>query len=97
MLSIPTTTSRFGDLSPLDAMQASQMDFSLFQIGTRNPQGTPLQSPSGSVSKLDLKAPGKARREYEQGYRLLNAEGSAGCGGALNKIDRHLSEFCGSA
>jgi Ca-activated chloride channel family protein len=85
MLSIPTATSRFGDLSPLDAMQASQMDFSLFQIGTRNPQGTPLQSPSGSVSKLDLKASGKARREYQQGYRLLMRKDLQGAVGHLTK------------
>jgi len=32
---------------------------------------SPLEGPSGSVSKLDLKAPGKARREYEKGYQLL--------------------------
>jgi len=33
---------------------------------------SPLESASGSVSKLDLKAPRKARREYEKGYRLLS-------------------------
>jgi Ca-activated chloride channel family protein len=32
---------------------------------------SPLESPNGSLSKLDLKAPGKARREYEKGYQLL--------------------------
>ncbi len=32
---------------------------------------SPLEGPSGSVSKLDLKAPGKARREFEKGYQLL--------------------------
>ena len=32
---------------------------------------SPLESASGSVSKLDLKAPRKARREYDKGYRLL--------------------------
>jgi VWFA-related protein len=30
-----------------------------------------LESPTGSLSKLDLKAPWKARREYEKGYQLL--------------------------
>jgi len=32
---------------------------------------SPLENPNGSLSKLDLKAPGKARREYEKGYQLL--------------------------
>lgn len=32
---------------------------------------SPLEDPAVSVSKLDLKAPGKARREYDKGYRLL--------------------------
>src|SRR4029077_19593650 len=30
-----------------------------------------MQSPSALLSKLDLKAPGKARREYDKGYQLL--------------------------
>jgi len=30
-----------------------------------------LESPNGSLSKLDLKAPWKARRQYEKGYQLL--------------------------
>ena len=33
---------------------------------------SPLQNPAISVSKLDLKAPAKARREYDQGLQLLN-------------------------
>lgn len=32
---------------------------------------SPLEDPKISVSKLDLKAPGKARKEYEQGMQLL--------------------------
>jgi len=32
---------------------------------------SPLESPTGSVSKLDLQAPTKARREYDKGYQLL--------------------------
>ena len=45
------------------------MDSNLWQINTQIK--SPLDSPNGSLSKLDLKAPGKARREYEKGYRLL--------------------------
>ncbi len=32
---------------------------------------SPLETPGGSLSKLDLKAPGKARKEYDKGYQLL--------------------------
>ena len=71
LLNIPTGQNRFGAPIPLDAIQAGQLDFDLFTIGTRNPDGTPLESPSGSVSKLDLKAPGRAQQEYHKGYQLL--------------------------
>lgn len=66
------TISGPGDrFAPMDAVQNSRMDFNLFLLGSRDSHTTDLQSPSGSVSKLDLKAPGKARREYEQGYQRL--------------------------
>lgn len=45
------------------------MDQSLWLINGQN--RSPLESSNGSLSKLDLKAPGKARREYEKGYQLL--------------------------
>jgi len=32
----------------------------------------PLEDPTLAVSKLDLKAPGKARKEYERAFKLLN-------------------------
>jgi Ca-activated chloride channel family protein len=41
---------------------------------------SPLEDLGGSTSKLDLKAPGKARREFEKGYQLLmrkNHQGAA--------------------
>ena len=72
VLSLPSSTGKFGGtVTELDAFQASQMDFNFFQIDSKNRNTTPLQTPGGSVSKLDLKSPRKARREYEQGYRLL--------------------------
>jgi VWFA-related protein len=46
-------------------------DSNLFLINSQNADLSSLQTPSGSVSKLDLKAPGKARHEYEKGYQLL--------------------------
>lgn len=44
-------------------------DQSLWLINGAN--RSPLESSNGSLSKLDLKAPGKARHEYEKGYQLL--------------------------
>ncbi|MGC1453169.1 MAG: tetratricopeptide repeat protein, partial [Candidatus Sulfotelmatobacter sp.] len=38
---------------------------------TTNAQNHTFESPSASLSKLDLKAPGKARHEYDKGYQLL--------------------------
>ena len=70
-LTIPQTTSGFGMVASLDAMQTAQMDTNFFRIGTQNASVTPLESASGSVSKLDLKAPWKAQREYDKGYRFL--------------------------
>lgn len=55
----------------MDALQSTRMDFEIFRIDGHDPNKTPLQNPSGSVSKFDLKAPGKARKEYQKGYQLL--------------------------
>src|SRR5579863_1402121 len=71
LLNITSPVSGYGNRSSMDAVQASGLDFNLLQIGLQNPDGSPLQSPSGSVSKLDLKAPGKAQQEYHKGYQLL--------------------------
>jgi VWFA-related protein len=68
VINIPTAGDRF---APLDAMQTSRMDLNLLLIGSRDSRTTDLQSPSGSISRLDLKAPGKARHEYDEGYQLL--------------------------
>jgi tetratricopeptide (TPR) repeat protein len=72
VFSAPASTNRFGTMPVLDAIQTTRMDSNLFLINSRS-SGTnsPLQAPSGSISKLDLKSPGKARREYEKGYQLL--------------------------
>ncbi|HUD23256.1 MAG TPA: VWA domain-containing protein [Acidobacteriaceae bacterium] len=70
-LNIPPQSDAYGNMNPVDVMQASQLQFNMFLIDSRDPHRTDLQTPSGSVSKLDLKSPTKARQEYEQGYRLL--------------------------
>ena len=54
------------------------MDFNFFTINGQNAGTTSLQTPSGSVSALDLKAPGKAQREYEKGYQLLMRKDAQG-------------------
>jgi len=55
----------------VDAIQGAQMDFNLFTINTRDENGSLVQSPTASVSQLDLKAPGKAHREYAKGFQFL--------------------------
>jgi Ca-activated chloride channel homolog len=72
VFSVPISTNRFGTMTSLDAIQTTKIDTNVFMLNSRNRDTTsPLQAPSGSISKLDLKAPGKARREYEKGYQLL--------------------------
>jgi Ca-activated chloride channel family protein len=72
VFSMPTGgNDRFTSAVALDGIQSAQMDFNLFQINTQSPDGTPLQSRSNSISRLDLKAPGKAQREYDRGYQFL--------------------------
>jgi Ca-activated chloride channel homolog len=72
VFSTPASTSRFGTMPSLDAIQTTRIDSNVFLINSQNPgTNSPLQAPSGSISKLDLKSPGKARREYQKGYQLL--------------------------
>lgn len=52
-------------------ISSEQMGNNLWSLVNEGQNRSPLESPSGSVSKLDLKAPGKARHEYEKGYKLL--------------------------
>jgi VWFA-related protein len=77
VMSIPS--SGFGNIgtpgisgSPigLGLIDSMSMTNNLFTM-TTNAQNNSNQSPSASVSKLDLKAPWKARREYDKGYQLL--------------------------
>jgi VWFA-related protein len=90
VLNIPTSSDRFGNATSLDEIQTSQLQFNLFLIGSRDPHLTEVQNPSGSVSKLDLKSPGKARREYEQGYRLLMRNDARG---AVEHLARSIAIY----
>ena len=55
--------------SALNLVQTTMMDGNLFTINTQ--ARSPLETPSGALSKLDLKAPGKAKHEYDKGYQFL--------------------------
>ena len=70
VLTFPSSPNRFNDAS-MEAITSAQLDLNLFTINSRDENGSPVQSPSASISQLDLKAPGKARREYDKGFQLL--------------------------
>jgi Ca-activated chloride channel homolog len=55
-----------GGTAPFDTNRAYMM------MLQRTFDKDPLEDPSLAVSKLDLKAPGKARKEYERAFKLLN-------------------------
>ena len=64
-------------------MWSGQVALDLWAIASAPKSRSPLQSPSGSVSKLDLEAPDKARREYARGYELLMRKDLQGAVGHL--------------
>jgi Ca-activated chloride channel family protein len=92
VLSFPTNANFSGSI-PLSTMQSAQMDLNLFTINGVNGNRTPLETPSGSVSKLDLKAPGKARREYLRGYQLLMQKDFQGAVEHLTKSTEMYPNF----
>src|SRR5581483_6093067 len=93
-LSLPESGNRFGNaLGSIDAIQRGRMDFDILTINGSNRDRTPLQSPSGSVSALDLKAPGKAQREYHKGYQCLQRKDLQGAVEHLTKAIDLYSSF----
>jgi Ca-activated chloride channel family protein len=79
-------SSKFGVATSIDAIGSAQIDGNLFLINSQTGGATsPLQAPSGSVSKLDLKAPAKAQHEYAKGYQLLMKKDSQGAIAHLTK------------
>jgi hypothetical protein len=70
IMSIPS--SGYGGVTGLPTslgpISAGQMTNDLWAISSNH---SPLESPRGALSKLDLKAPWKARRAYEKGYQFL--------------------------
>jgi Ca-activated chloride channel family protein len=72
VLSLPTAGGgKFTGAIDMGPLQSAQMNSNIFTINGQYPNNTPLAGPSGSISMLDLKAPGKARREYNKGYQFL--------------------------
>lgn len=69
-MSIPSSNT--GDLrglpGSLGLTSTEQFTNDLWAISSLH---SPFESLRGSLSKLDLEAPGKARREFEKGYQLL--------------------------
>ena len=70
VLNFPTSPMGSGAMAA-NAILGAEMDFNIFTVNTQDPNGSQVQSLSAAVSKLDLKAPGKAQREYEKGFQLL--------------------------
>jgi tetratricopeptide (TPR) repeat protein len=56
-------------------------------------QSTYPETPSNSVSRLDLKAPGKARREYAKGFQLMNKKEYPGAIESLTRAVAIYPEF----
>lgn len=77
----------------LDQIQTGQMSFDIFTVNSANGNGSTVQSLSASVSKLDLKAPGKAQREYEKGYQLLMRKDWQGAIAHLGAATTIYSDF----
>jgi Ca-activated chloride channel family protein len=70
VLSFPgSSSSGITNSATLNLVQVSLNDSNLWLINSAN--RSPLEGRTGSISKLDLKAPGKAQREFEKGYQLL--------------------------
>jgi VWFA-related protein len=65
VLSLPSN----GWTNTVGLIQSTALSSNLWTLNGQN--HSPLETPNGSVSKLDLKAPGKALRAYEKGYQFL--------------------------
>jgi Ca-activated chloride channel homolog len=71
VFTLPSSGGKFaGQMTSPSATEAVGIDTNIFRINTQNANNV-LENPSSTVSKLDLKAPGPARREFEKGYQLL--------------------------
>jgi len=89
LFSVPSQGDKFGGgLPSLSALQTARMGSTIFKFNT--PGVSSLESPDNSVSKLDLKAPGNARKEYGKGYvQLLRKD----LQGAIDHLTRAVSIY----
>ncbi|HET8823898.1 MAG TPA: VWA domain-containing protein [Terriglobales bacterium] len=67
------TNTRSGT-APFDVSPAGLTQLNSRMLTWSDQQNSPLQNPSLLSSKLDAKAPAKARRAFEKGYELLYAK-----------------------
>jgi Ca-activated chloride channel homolog len=89
LFSVPSQGDKFGGgLTSLSALQTAKMDSAIFQFNT--PESSPLESSESSISRLDLKAPGSARREYQRGYLQLMRKNLQG---AIDHLARATSIY----
>ncbi len=99
-MSIPS--SAFGDMGTatssgtpvgIGTLSSEQMTNDLWWLNGQQSGGSPLSSPMGSVSALDLKAPGKARKEFAKGYQLLMRKDYSGAVASLTAAIAIYSDF----
>lgn len=88
--SIDTTVALGGSSIMPGLTSVEQMTNNLWAITGAGRNRSPLENPSGALSKLDLKAPGKARKEYSKGYQLLMQKDYAG---AVEHLTEAISQY----
>jgi Flp pilus assembly protein TadD len=74
---LPGVGTRPASTTSTTAFDPTEIDVWMREHDSQQRRGQ-LESPSESVSKLDLKAPGAARREYEKGLQLLMRKNFSG-------------------
>ena len=87
LLSGPSDGDKFGGITSLGALQTAKLDSAIFQYNT---SGASVLQSSLIVSKLDLKAPGNARKEYDKGFQLLMRKDLRG---AIDHLSRAASLY----
>src|SRR5579863_564607 len=87
LFSAPPEGDKFGGLTSLSSLQNATLDSAIFKY---NSPGTSVLQSSLLVSKLDLKAPGNARKEYDKGFQLLMRKDSRG---AIEHLSRAVAVY----
>jgi Ca-activated chloride channel homolog len=87
LFSAPSNSDKFGGITSLGALQTAKLDSAIFQY---NSAGASVLESSLTVSKLDLKAPGNARKEYDKGFQLLMRKDLQG---AIDHLARAVSIY----